>query len=96
MRQHSLQDIGREDIDSSPADSLESPTRTAEGLGANYVRLNLATSLKLKDIKRLPMVRWFDIKQLASTAVKVIFSTIIGEQTDKRIIQALSSAGKDI
>jgi hypothetical protein len=52
--------------------------------------------MKLKDIKRLPMVRWFDIKQLASTAVKVIFSTIIGEQTDKRIIQALSSAGKDI
>lgn len=51
--------------------------------------------MKLKDIKRMPMVRWFDVKQLASTGIKVIFSTIIGEQTDKRIIQALSSAGKD-
>ncbi len=41
------------------------------------------------------MVNWFDIRQLTRTAVKVIFSKIIGEQSDKRIIQALSSARKD-
>jgi len=51
--------------------------------------------MKLKDIKRMPMVKWFDIGQLASTGIKVIFSTIIGEQSDKRIIQALASSRKE-
>ncbi len=51
--------------------------------------------MKLKDIKRLPMVNWFDVGQLATTAVKIIFSTAIGQQSDKRIIQALSSMKKD-
>lgn len=51
--------------------------------------------MKLKDIKRMPMVKWFDIGQLASTGIKIIFSTAIGEQSDKRIIQALASSRKE-
>lgn len=51
--------------------------------------------MDLKKIKRLPMVNWFDIKQLANTGIKVIFSSFIGEQSDKRIIQALSSSKKE-
>jgi len=49
----------------------------------------------LKSIKRLPMVNWFDIGQLARTGFKVLFSTIIGQQSDKRIIQALASSKKE-
>jgi hypothetical protein len=41
------------------------------------------------------MVNWFDIKQLAQTGFKVIFSTIIGQQSDKRLIQALASSKKE-
>ncbi len=49
----------------------------------------------LKSIKRMPMVNWFDIGQLVQTAVKVTFSTIIGQQSDKRLIQALASSRKE-
>ncbi|MBK8551535.1 MAG: metallophosphoesterase [Ignavibacteria bacterium] len=51
--------------------------------------------MKLKEIKRMPMVNWFDVGQLTNTAIKMIFSTVIGQQSDKRIIQALSSVKKD-
>ncbi|MBV6479766.1 MAG: hypothetical protein HGGPFJEG_02559 [Ignavibacteria bacterium] len=49
----------------------------------------------LKSIKRMSMTRWFDIGQLAQTGIRAIFSTFIGEQSDKRIIQALSSSGRE-
>ncbi|MEO6694652.1 MAG: metallophosphoesterase [Ignavibacteria bacterium] len=49
----------------------------------------------LKTIKRLPMVNWFDIGQLLRTGFRVIFSKIIGEHSDKRIIQALASTRKE-
>ena len=41
------------------------------------------------------MVNWFDIGQLARTGLKVVFSTIIGQQSDKRLIQALASSRKE-
>lgn len=41
------------------------------------------------------MVKWFDIGQLAKTGLRVALSTIIGEQSDKRIIQALASSKKE-
>jgi len=41
------------------------------------------------------MVNWFDVGQLVRTAFRVVFSKIIGEQSDKRIIQALASTRKE-
>lgn len=41
------------------------------------------------------MVNWFHIGQLAKTAVRISISTFIGEQSDKRILQALSSTRKE-
>ncbi len=46
-------------------------------------------------IRKMPMVRWFSPAQLISTGLKVIVSTFVGEQTDKRIIQALTTAKED-
>lgn len=43
----------------------------------------------------MPMVNWFDVGQLVSTGFRIIFSKIIGEQSDKRIIQALASSRKE-
>jgi hypothetical protein len=40
--------------------------------------------------KRLPMVGWFDPKQLAVTAVDVAISTIFGRHADKRLIEAMT------
>lgn len=51
LKQQSLQDIDREDIDSSPEDSLESPKKAAKVSKDNFVSKNLAASLKLKAIK---------------------------------------------
>ena len=41
--------------------------------------------------KRMPMVGWFDPAQLLSTAVKSLVSLAVGEQSDRRIVQALAS-----
>ncbi len=50
---------------------------------------------KFNSINRLPMVKWFDIGQLIKTGIRVSLSTIIGEQSDKRLIQALASSRKE-
>ncbi len=41
------------------------------------------------------MVKWFDPAQLISTGIKVVMSTFVGEQSDRRIIQALSTIKED-
>lgn len=46
-------------------------------------------------IRKMPMVKWFDPAQLINTGIKVVVSTFIGEQSDRRIIQALSAIKED-
>jgi hypothetical protein len=50
---------------------------------------------KKLSIRKMPMVKWFDPAQLVTTGIKVVVSTFIGEQTDRRIIQALSTLKED-
>jgi hypothetical protein len=45
------------------------------------------------DIPRLPMVGWFDPGQLVRTGFRALTSAIVGEQSDRRIVQALESHG---
>ncbi len=40
---------------------------------------------------RMPMVGWFDPGQLFSTGLKSLVSLVVGEQSDRRIVQALAS-----
>ena len=40
---------------------------------------------------RMPMVGWFDPGQLLATGVKSLVSLVVGEQSDRRIVQALAS-----
>lgn len=44
----------------------------------------------------MPMVNWYDLGQLLRTGIRVLLSTIISEQSDKRIIQALASSKKEL
>ena len=44
---------------------------------------------------RLPMVGWFDPGLLFATAVKSLLSLVIGEQSDRRIVQALAARRQD-
>ncbi len=46
-------------------------------------------------LRKMPMVKWFDPAQLIDTGIKVVLSTFIGEQSDRRIIQALSTVKED-
>ncbi len=48
---------------------------------------------KKKEIKRHPMVGWYDPGQLAQTGYEVIVSAMFGKHADKRIIQAISETG---
>lgn len=41
--------------------------------------------------ERMPMVGWFDPGELFSTGLRSIVSLVIGEQSDKRLMQALAS-----
>jgi hypothetical protein len=40
---------------------------------------------------RMPMVGWYDPAQLVSTALKSLASNVIGERSDRRIVQALAA-----
>ena len=40
---------------------------------------------------RMPMVGWFDPGQLAATGIRSVVSFFIGEQSDKRLVQALAA-----
>lgn len=44
---------------------------------------------------RLPMVGWFDPGQLIQTGLKTLFSMVVGERSDRRIIQALVASRHD-
>jgi hypothetical protein len=50
---------------------------------------------KIGNIKLLPMVSWYNLKQVAGTAYKSIVSKIIGEQSDRRLMLALASSEKE-
>ncbi len=41
--------------------------------------------------ERMPMVGWFDPGQLLSTGMKTLFSLVVGERSDRRLMLALSS-----
>lgn len=45
--------------------------------------------------QRLPMVGWFDPGQLLRTGLKTLFSLMVGERSDRRIIQALVASRQD-
>lgn len=47
-------------------------------------------------VTRLPMVGWYDPRQLAKTAVEVTISTIFGRHSDFRIVEALASGESEI
>jgi hypothetical protein len=47
---------------------------------------------KIGKYKPLPMVSWYNLKQVAGTAFKSIVSKIIGEQSDRRLMLALASS----
>jgi hypothetical protein len=45
----------------------------------------------VRDDARMPMVGWYDPKQLWSTGLKSLVSLLIGERSDRRIVQALAA-----
>jgi hypothetical protein len=45
--------------------------------------------------ERLPMVGWFDPGQLLDTGVKAIASALVGERSDRRVVQALAARHQD-
>lgn len=48
----------------------------------------------VKPVRRLPMVGWYDPRQLAQTGVEVAVSTIFGRHSDHRLVEAMA-AGDD-
>jgi hypothetical protein len=45
----------------------------------------------VKPVKQLPMVGWYDPRQLAKTGVEVAVSTIFGRHSDHRLVEAMAS-----
>ena len=46
-------------------------------------------------VEQLPMVDWYEPRQLLHTGFKSLFSKIVGERSDQRIVQALASRRPD-
>jgi hypothetical protein len=46
------------------------------------------------DPEKLPMVGWYDPRQLAQTAVEVAISTIFGRHSDQRLVEAMASGDR--
>lgn len=44
-----------------------------------------------REIKQLPMVGWYDPRQLAKTGIEVAVSTIFGRHSDHRLVEAMAS-----
>jgi len=44
----------------------------------------------VKPVKRLPMVGWYDPRQLARTGVEVAVSTIFDRHSDHRFVEAIA------
>jgi hypothetical protein len=44
-----------------------------------------------RGVERLPMVGWFEPRQLLDTGLKTLFSMIVGARSDPRIVQALGA-----
>lgn len=45
--------------------------------------------------KRLPMVGWYDPRQLAKTGIEVAISTIFGRHSDQRLIEAMGADAQE-
>lgn len=50
---------------------------------------------KIGKIKLMPPVSWFNIKQLANTAIQSVISKIVSKQADRRLLLALASSEKE-
>jgi hypothetical protein len=48
------------------------------------------------DLQRLPMVSWFEPGELIVTGFRAMMSSIVGEQSDRRIVQALATRTADV
>src|SRR5918998_4239634 len=46
--------------------------------------------------KQLPMVGWYDPRQLVRTGIQVAISTIFGRHSDRRLVEALASGRPEI
>ncbi|HEX5817430.1 MAG TPA: hypothetical protein VFY20_01030, partial [Gemmatimonadales bacterium] len=74
---------GREPAD-APADALPLARRLARAREVGALSLFFR---RTRRVERLPMVGWFDPGQLLDTGLKTLFSTVVGERSDRRMIQ---------
>jgi hypothetical protein len=77
----------------APDDALPLARRLARAREAGALSLFFR---RTRTVQRLPMVGWFDPGQLFDTGLKTLFSTIVGERSDRRMIQALAARRPDI
>ena len=49
-----------------------------------------------RSFKQLPMVGWYDPRQLVRTGIQVAISTIFGRHSDRRLVEALASGRPEI
>ena len=79
--------------------------KAASGREALPLARRLAPKLELRGFplfwhagsadRRMPMVGWFDPGQLIATGLKSAVSALVGERSDRRIVQALAARGDE-
>jgi hypothetical protein len=58
--------------------------------------VNITPPAAAASFKQLPMVGWYDPRQLVRTGLQVAISTIFGRHSDRRLVEALASGRQEI
>lgn len=85
-------------VDAAPTPGDEALLPLARRLAPSLRRDLFPLSLARRgdEAPRLPMVGWFDPGQLIRTGFRALTSAIVGQQSDRRVVQALSEQPADI
>jgi hypothetical protein len=66
------------------------------GISTPQQVVNVTPPAAAPDFKPLPMVGWYDPRQLVRTGTQVAISTIFGRHSDRRLVEALASGRPEI
>jgi hypothetical protein len=80
--------------------TIKSETEKVEeqqaGISTPQEVVNVAPPPATSSYKQLPMVGWYDPRQLVRTGLQVAISTIFGRHSDRRLVEALAAGRPEI
>jgi hypothetical protein len=90
---HPAASVAAPDTEADPAVLPVARRLAPAGRGSNFP---LIRRRERNGLERLPMVGWFDPAELIATGFRAFTSAIVGEQSDRRVLQAVAERHADV